>query len=438
MRGLHGFTFNELKEQLAKDYSYCQHEHQGYKLTAEDDELDALSLELAKMYEGIWRTKRMPQTINKPVAGFFADKLWSGASQGFGNTSIDYDTPDGKLLANLQKNVYQFAAAKNWQQMKDITLALIGEDNRLREYEEFKRAATEITGEHTKWLKTEYNTAVSGGQMASKWADIQRDKEILPFLQFDAVIDKHTTDLCAKLNDVILPVDDPFWKAFYPPNHFNCRSTVRQLRNGKPTDKSDIDYPEIPDMFKTNLGDQQLVFPSDSAYFKGAPAHVLADALKMLPEGNGWLTPHKYANGGKVRIHRAVDVKANDFADVLEVATFKAAAGDEIDILPTLKDNDPLIKHLFAGAMENKQPDYKINGTFAELETSTNSRNLNNLKHAVGSGSKQADYVIIKLSEKISYETMDRVAKGRFIDHKRLQTIEFYYQDEIKHFERPK
>lgn len=132
--------------------------------------------------------------------------------------------------------------------MKAITEQLT-DGVKLREFAAFKEAAINITTDHMGWLKTEYNTAVSGGQMAAKWVDIEKNKDILPLLQFDAVMDGQTTELCSGLNGVIRPVDDPFWNTYYPPNHFNCRSTVRQLRSGAVTDLNEIEYPEIPAMF---------------------------------------------------------------------------------------------------------------------------------------------------------------------------------------------
>ncbi|MBS0647378.1 MAG: minor capsid protein [Verrucomicrobia bacterium] len=249
-------------------------------MSAADDELEALALELAKMYQEIWEAKKLPKNINKPVTQFFAEKLWKGAEAGL---AIEYEVPDSNLIANLQKNVYQFAGAKNYQQMKAITEALVDNGKR-REFAAFKEAALNITSDHMGWLKTEYNTAVAGGQMASKWVDIQNKKEILPYLQFDAVMDGQTTELCAGLNKVTLPVDDPFWNTYYPPNHFNCRSTVRQLRSGAVTDLNEIEYPEIPAMFQTNLAKENLIFPKNSAYFKDVPKSVLKESVSLIPK----------------------------------------------------------------------------------------------------------------------------------------------------------
>ena len=44
--------------------------------------------------------------------------------------------------------------------------------------------------------------------MARLWKEVQRDKHIFPFVQFDVVMDDHTSDICSPLNKVIMSVDD--------------------------------------------------------------------------------------------------------------------------------------------------------------------------------------------------------------------------------------
>ncbi|MBQ7855294.1 MAG: hypothetical protein IJ352_09820 [Muribaculaceae bacterium] len=39
--------------------------------------------------------------------------------------------------------------------------------------------------------------------------------------------------LTAALHGVTLPIDDPFWDSFLPPNGWNCRCTAVQVRKGK-------------------------------------------------------------------------------------------------------------------------------------------------------------------------------------------------------------
>lgn len=50
-----------------------------------------------------------------------------------------------------------------------------------------------------------------------------------PYWQYIATLDGRETELCYTLDGKIFRSDDPFWKTYYPPNHFNCRSHVVSL-----------------------------------------------------------------------------------------------------------------------------------------------------------------------------------------------------------------
>ena len=228
----------------------------------------------------------MPKVFDEDMVNLFSKQLFSGVIEGYGSNfvGIDYDTPDAKMLLHLQKNVYQFSAAKNWHQIKALTEALIGDDNKLRSYSQFKKVAYQINDTQVNtWLKTEYNTAIAGGQMAAKWVNIQANKDTLTLLEFDAVIDGRTSDLCHSFNKIVLPVTDSFWKTNYPPNHFSCRSSVRQLSSGKETNKRDIVYPEkLPPMFQVNLAEQGLAFPPKHPYWDGVPKSFIKPANNLI------------------------------------------------------------------------------------------------------------------------------------------------------------
>lgn len=45
-------------------------------------------------------------------------------------------------------------------------------------------------------------------------------------LQYSAILDSRTTDICRHLNGRVYPVDSPQWNSYRPPNHFNCRSIL--------------------------------------------------------------------------------------------------------------------------------------------------------------------------------------------------------------------
>jgi SPP1 gp7 family putative phage head morphogenesis protein len=233
--------------------------------------LDALILE-------IYNLQGTDGSISTPIANYYADKLWAATEKGFGTTlaSVDYESPDYNMLQALKKNVFQFSVAKNYQQLRELSDALLDENGNLREFEAFRDAAKLINDRYVKtWLRTEYDFAVGAGQMAGKWNDILKNSQTLPLLQYESVIDSHTTDICRPLHGTILPIDHPFWKVYYPLNHFGCRSTVRQLASGVVTAEDKIPNAEIPAMFRSNLAERGLLFPPDHAYFIGLPEAIL-------------------------------------------------------------------------------------------------------------------------------------------------------------------
>lgn len=272
--GLPGLSHTELSETLTPLYGGCCESE--IKLSA-GEPLD-IAAELAAMVRDVWKKKGMPYNVNKAVTGAFANHLWEAVTEGFGKglDGLDYDTPDYTMLANLRANVYHFSAAKNYQQLKALTTALIGDDGRLRSFADFKAAAFDINDTHVnQWLKTEYDTAVGSAQMASKWVEIIKNKSTLTILEMDVVLDKQTSDICRPLHGIRKKIEDPFWLTYYPPNHFRCRSTVRQRSGSYTTPDSKIEQVDIPAMFRTNLAQNGLVFPEKHPYYIDAPAEVL-------------------------------------------------------------------------------------------------------------------------------------------------------------------
>lgn len=241
---------------------------------------------LSAMFKRIYALMNMPTTIDKGMVQYFAKLLFAEVEAGYGAKliGIDWDTPDYLVLRNLQENVYHFAAAKNYQQLKETTRALVGDDGKIRTWTEFKRAAFAINKDHvTTWLKTERELAIASGQMSATWQRAQENKEVLPLLQFDAILDGRTSPICKSLDGVIKPVSDPFWNIYYPPNHFGCRSDVRALPFGTITPSQDIVYPDkIHPMFKTNMAATGVVFPKDHPYFNGLPPQIAEQAQKLL------------------------------------------------------------------------------------------------------------------------------------------------------------
>jgi SPP1 gp7 family putative phage head morphogenesis protein len=269
LAGLSGLSFEELHSQLEEAYHQCC-EHEVSDLSA-DDYTDAIN----QMILRVWNDKGI-NGLDMNMVQLYFDKFWKGVTEGYGQnlSNVDYDTPDYNMLEHLKKNVYQFSGAKNYQELREISNALLNDDGTLRAFDDFKKIALTITDKYSKaYLKTEYDLAIAGGQMASKWITFAEEGD--PLLEFDAVLDSQTTALCLSLNGIVKPLSDPFWKQFYPPNHFRCRSTARRVFGKQITPNSKIVAPDIPKMFRTNLAQQGLIFPEDHPYFIDAPQWVL-------------------------------------------------------------------------------------------------------------------------------------------------------------------
>ncbi|MGQ0740205.1 MAG: phage head morphogenesis protein [Bacteroidota bacterium] len=245
---------------------------------------------LTDMVKRIWKNKGMPAEIDRQLAMFFASEFWKAVVEGYGvdPEKIDFDTPDHDMLRSLEQSVYQFASAKNYAQLKSISQALLDDRGALRTFSQFRQAAAEINNEFVnQWLKAEYNFATASGQMASRWKQFEAEKELFPLLRYDTAGDERVRLEHQELEDVIRPVDDPFWDIYFPPNGWNCRCDVQQLDSGRITPMEKISLPEkMPEMFKYNSGKKGVAFPPGHPYYDGLPGDVKNTAFELWKENS--------------------------------------------------------------------------------------------------------------------------------------------------------
>lgn len=219
-----------------------------------------------------------------------AKQLLNGVEKGFnGNIlSFNFSSPDFETLAKLTENVYHFSAAKNYHELKDLSLA-IRDGNKIRSFEEFEAKAKEITNKYNvSWLRSEYNHAIAASQSAARWNDFTKNKDTMPYLQYQAVMDNNTREDHAALHGVIKPITDPFWDTYMPPNGWGCRCEAVQLpgSNYEPTPNENINVPYVPPLFRTNFGKYGIVFPKSHPYFNGIPQDELKKMNKVSREAN--------------------------------------------------------------------------------------------------------------------------------------------------------
>lgn len=211
------------------------------------------------------------RTIQK-YAGIYWDAVKSGYLD-FDVASHNLLSPDGVMLQHLADNVYHFSAAKNYTHLRQLT-SLINDNGRVREWKSFEEEALKLNVKYNKtWLKTEYDLALAGSTMASKWAQYETSPNAM--LRYDTVGDARVRDAHKALNGTTLPVSHPFWNTHYPPNGWKCRCDVVRLPySATPTSPQAIPngIDSIPPMMQVNVGKEKLLFSQKHPYFKGEVA----------------------------------------------------------------------------------------------------------------------------------------------------------------------
>lgn len=236
---------------------------------------------LSQIYHGKITRYMLPKSLYLQIAEYLKKGLYKGygtnlASLGKKIGKGTFDASDMELLTELRTNIYMFSAAKTFQQVREISSLIIDNKGTLRPFSEFKKEARQVFDTYNKtWLQTEYDTAVGQAQNAVKWNMISKQADVLPLLQYDAILDKNTSDICRPLDGITAKVSDPIWKKIMPLNHFNCRCAVKQLSEeegrptatGKKTEAVDEALGKMKDVFKMNPGIDGYAFKKDHPYF---------------------------------------------------------------------------------------------------------------------------------------------------------------------------
>lgn len=233
-----------------------------------DKQIESL---LEAIHEGRISQGNLPLDLYEAIAQY----LKSGLYKGFGGALIDFDGKPLELLTELRENVYLFSAAKTFQTVTAMEALLKDDSGELRSLKEFKEyARQEYELYNDTWARTEYDTAIASGQQGYLWGKIEDEAESMPYLTFVAVEDENTTEECQHMDGVTASWDDPIWDTCYPPNHFNCRSSVLQTNDeSKVSDKKEIDEAqtktedEMQTEFKMNVGKNGYVYSPKHPYF---------------------------------------------------------------------------------------------------------------------------------------------------------------------------
>lgn len=330
--------------------------------------------------------------------------------EGYGSDfpEIDFKSPDFAMLRQLEQNVYSFSAAKNYQELKQATL-LLKDGDRVRTFNEFKTEMLKLHNTFNKAnLQTEYGTAVNGSELAARWTQFQANKEALPFLIYQTVGDSRVRASHKALDGIKRPIDDDFWKTYYPPNDWNCRCSVNQTGSGSATPDKKVPGIDIPKMFRTNLAEAGLIFPKGHPYYEGITQKEIFRSLGWLPKKALVRRLFESASGGYVDahlLHNTAELEKN-----FMTSRVLAMAGHKVELLPKI-DDIKLRGIMPKGTYENMNPDALVDGKIFEFQKHKANKTAihNNIREAY----KQADRIILHLDGNLSEHDIKRFCKGQ-------------------------
>lgn len=210
------------------------------------------------------------EILSEPEVTDFIDAHAAVLDSGFEQVKMS-----DKMRERLQKSDWMFSGIKTFHELNEAFPQLTDEDGGRKPFERFLNDVRKVDETYnSNYLRAEYNFAQASAEMAGKWERIEEDGDEY-LLQYRTAGDDKVRPEHASLNGVTLPPSDTFWDEYYPPNGWNCRCSVAQVRRDKfpQTDREEAFTrarkalaKDKKGMFRFNPGKQERTFPDYNPY----------------------------------------------------------------------------------------------------------------------------------------------------------------------------
>ena len=182
------------------------------------------SEKLAALFKGM-----MKALFRQKGATFSIDILTSEEAQNFINTharildsSFDKVEMTDTMRKRLTRSNYIFSGIKAFHQLNEAFPSMIDKNGNKKPFEQFLNEVQNINQTYNvNYLHAEYNFVQASATMAAKWEKFEEDGDRY-LLQYRTQKDDKVRPEHAALDGVTLPMSDPFWESYYPPNGWNC------------------------------------------------------------------------------------------------------------------------------------------------------------------------------------------------------------------------
>ena len=427
--------------------------------SAADNRLSQIRQQLEDKFRGM-----MKALFHEKGSQLRIDILAEQPAQDFINTHADALNSSFRqvkmsdtMRQRLQRSNYIFSGIKTFHELNEAFPSLIDENGDRKPFEQFLNDVQKIDRTYNRnYLRAEYNFCHASATMAAKWEQFEEDEDRYN-LQYRTANDDKVRPEHAALDRVTLPMSDSFWKTYYPPNGWNCRCTVVQVRKEKYEETNHDEAmtrgekatgKDTKGIFHFNPGIEKKTVPDYNPYTirrcrdcdvaKGngsdspstlsrpfVPENELCAACRMIRSGLAKVGETRNEGNGTVTIHTLINRNDSDFNKLNEIATFFAREqGAEVILTPKMS-RPPKFKYecvyasLVGTKYEGKCPDLCINGVWYEHEGFTSDKPKRAFSNMMNHGLKQSDYLIIdrpNLTERYMIRSiLGRVKSGEAI-----------------------
>ena len=340
--------------------------------------------------------------------------------------SMSSQEVDVSFRQKLDYNNAVFSAFKVHRMQNDIASQLHDSNGVLKPFEQWKKDVYPMLDHHKEhWLRTEYNTAVLRSQRAADWQRFEREKDILPNLEWMKSTSAHPGADHEIYWGVILPIGHPFWNSHCPGDRWNCKCSLESTdepATAVPGDPNPEDNKPAPGL-DNNPGVDGKLFSDSHPYiangYEGAKDAVKKFIAEKVKEGT--VIKVDYESGkeldstGKFLLDPDYGkrLKTSVRADATEVEENTRAAKALLGSFP--KMNIRINEHVLEEG--HKNPEYTINGKIADRKGVESEKGIASVfNKAIRQG---CETVVIDLDMHLKEKTLKVRDLARYIDWRR-------------------
>jgi SPP1 gp7 family putative phage head morphogenesis protein len=340
------------------------------------------------------------------------------------DSSFEKTPMSDAMRARLQRSNFIFSGMKTFHELNEAFPSLLDENGERKTFEHFLNDVQSIDKTYNKnYLRAEYNFVHSSAQMAAKWDEFSQDGDRY-YLQYRTAGDGKVRPEHAALNGVTLPASDSFWSEFYPPNGWNCRCTVVQVRKNKfpVTDHdeavargNDALQRDTRGIFRFNPGIEGKSVPDYNPYTirrcrdcdksklmlaRFIPNNELCAACQVVRTCESLRAEVIKLGNGRIEVSNMVNRNDADFNKIMDVAKHFAKTGEEVIITPKKSrpskfQYDCIYGDLKGTKYYGKCPDLKVGDKWYEHEGFISNNPKNAFRNMLNDGLIQCDRLII-------------------------------------------